>query len=132
MRYRLFPPLLVLAMAMGCASAGGAGNGSGASTTRHSSDVITTEEIQQATGLSTAYDAVQRLRPQFLRIRGPSTFGGAEGPVVYVNGMRRGGADSLRQIGITEVKEIRYLNARDATTKYGTGVSQGVIEVTTN
>ncbi|MEJ2217104.1 MAG: hypothetical protein P8099_10865 [Gemmatimonadota bacterium] len=131
MRHRYSTPLLVLALVAGCAS-GGAGNGDSAPRARRSSDIITAEELQQATGLSTAYDAVQRLRPQFLRIRGPSTIAGAEGPRVYVNGMERGGVDALRQIGIMEVKEIRYINARDATTKYGTGVSQGVIEVTTH
>jgi hypothetical protein len=27
------------------------------------------------------------------------------------------------------VREIRYINARDATTRWGTGVSSGVIQV---
>ncbi|MEJ2186480.1 MAG: hypothetical protein P8Z36_11130 [Gemmatimonadota bacterium] len=128
MRYRHGVLLVTLAAVAACASAGGPGNPG----ERRSADVITAAEIQKVTGLTTAYDAVQRLRPQFLRTHGRSTFVGSEGIVVYVDGMQRGGVDALRQIGINDVKEIRYVNARDATTKYGTGVNQGVIEVLTH
>lgn len=129
MRYRFAAPLLVLAFAAGCASANAGAEGT---VPHRSTNIITAAEIQQATGLSTAYDAVQRLRPQFLRVRGPSTIMGSESVVVIVDGMQRGGPDVLREISATDVKEIRYVNARDATTKYGTGVNQGVIEVTTH
>lgn len=128
MRYRHVVLFVTLAAAAACASAGGPGNPG----ERRSADVITAAEIQKVTGLTTAYDAVQRLRPQFLRTHGRSTFVGSEGIVVYVDGMQRGDLDALRQIGINDVKEIRYVNARDATTKYGTGVNQGVIEVLTH
>ncbi|HKJ92352.1 MAG TPA: hypothetical protein VJ957_04245 [Longimicrobiales bacterium] len=128
MRIRFIVPLLAVALVGSCASAGA----NGASGPKRSSDVITQEEIQQATGLSTAYDAVQRLRPQFLRLRGPGTITGSEGLVVFVDGMQQGGIEELRRIDISQVKQIRYVNARDATTKYGTGMSQGVIEVTTH
>ncbi len=126
MRNRLVVPLFMLVIAAGCASAGGSAN---AAPRRGAANVITAREIQQLTGVSTAYDAVQRLRPQFLNAR--STVLGSGGVVVYVNGMQRGGVSILRQVAANEVKEIRYISARDATTKYGSGLTQGVIEVTT-
>lgn len=129
MRYRFVMPLLLLAVATACASAGGAQNGTDAPKVRRSRDVITLEEIQQATGLKTAYDAVQRLRPYFLQTRGTSSFGHSSSVTVYVNGMPQGGPSSLEQINIQQVEEIRYLSASDATIKYGTGVTGGVIEV---
>lgn len=126
MRNWLVPPLFMLVLAAGCASAGGGAN---AAPKRGARNVITAQEIQQLTGVSTAYEAVQRLRPQFLNAR--STVLGSGGTVVYVNGMRRGGVNALQQVAANEVKEIRYISARDATTKYGSGLTQGVIEVTT-
>ncbi len=51
--------------------------------------------------------------------------------MVYLDGMRTGGVPVLRNIDANNVREIRYVPARDATTKYGTGHSQGVIEVRT-
>jgi hypothetical protein len=80
----------------------------------------------------TAYDLVQRLRPQFLRGRGVSTGanGQATGPVIYLDNVLFGPTDALRQIRAENVKEIRYLNASDATTRWGTNHDSGVIMVT--
>jgi outer membrane cobalamin receptor len=115
--------LLVLA-ASACASSG--------SRTGRSSDLITAEEIEAAS-VSTAYEAIQRLRPAFLRGRGQSSFSnpGADLPIVYVNGIRTGSVDQLHSIPAQDVQTIRYVNASDATTRYGTGHTGGIIEVTT-
>jgi hypothetical protein len=98
-------------------------------------DVITQEEIQQAPGASTAYEVVRLLRPQFLYHRGVQSVrqpvDPSAGILVYVDGVRSGGIDQLRSIPADQVAEIRWLNARDATTKYGTGHGYGVIAVTT-
>lgn len=130
MRYRMVMPLAMLLVAAACASTGGAQNGNDAPRTRHSRNVITLEEIQNATGLKTAYDAVQSLRPQFFQNRGATSFTHSSGVTVYVNGMPQGGPSALQRINIGQVKEIRYLSRNDATIKYGTGISGGVIEVT--
>jgi hypothetical protein len=58
-----------------------------------------------------------------------STGGG--GIMVYVDGVRRGGLDVLQSIGIEQVGELRFLDANDATTRYGTGHVYGAIEVRT-
>jgi len=51
--------------------------------------------------------------------------------VVIVDNAQRGGLELLKGIRAAVVAEMRYLNARDATTLYGTGFLGGVITVTT-
>ena len=97
------------------------------------SDVITAEEIAKS-GMNNAYDAVKTLRPAWLRTRGaistdPDSPSGG-GIQVYVDGVHVGGTDELNNVLAERVQEMRYLGANDATTKYGTGHTQGVIEVT--
>ncbi len=129
--------ILAAALSTACAT-------SGETTTRGSSEVITAEEIT-AIQVGTAFEAVQRLRPQFLRYRGTTTLSNSapEGQptgranvsgtelVVYVDNVRVGGINVLHNITSERVREIRFLPARDATTKYGGGHMGGVIEVRT-
>lgn len=139
MRKSLVATLLTAATVAACASGAAAGAGAPGGSTY----VVTAEEIQQSQ-VSTAFDAIQRLRPQWLFDRGTSSIreSGPEGqpvqrigdpitdgPVVFVNGTRAGAVSVLRNIPAELVQEMRFLRARDATTKYGTGYPQGVIEV---
>lgn len=93
--------------------------------------VITAQEIGDL-NVSTAYDVVRQLRPEFLRSRGTSSVrqSGGDFAIVYINGMRAGGLDQLNGIRATDVDTIRYISAADATTRWGTGHAGGVIEVT--
>jgi hypothetical protein len=102
--------------------------------------LITEEEI--ATGsYQTALDIVQNLRPTMLRGRGATTGvtgadasgyeGSVAGVVVYLEEVRLGGIESLRSIPAAGVKEIRFISARDATTRWGTGHPSGAIQVIT-
>lgn len=104
-----------------------------ASQSRGSSDILTREEIS-ASGATTAYEAVVQLRPAFLRARGARSMRDPTPltPVVYVNDMRHGGIDVLMSIRVEEIDEIRYIGAADATTRWGTGHSGGVIQVRAN
>lgn len=129
MRHGAVLAALVAAFAVGCASTG--------SSERSSSnrDVLTRAEIDAAgPQIQTAYEAVQRLRPRFLRERSNPTAGiGAnrvDPIVVYINGVRRGGVAELRRIQIRNVEEIRYVRPTDATTRYGMNHGSGAIEVT--
>jgi hypothetical protein len=97
-----------------------------------SRSVITRAEID-ASNVSTAFDAVERLRPNFLRSHGPTSVRQASGPLarVYVDGSSMGGIDQLRGIAAGVVESIEYLPARDATTRFGTGHEGGAIMVLT-
>lgn len=124
---RALPALTLMVALTGCATtqAGKPGN----------QDVITQEEIQKTPGASTAYDVVRLLRPQFLYRRGVQSIrqpvDPSSGILVYVDGSRAGGVDELKSIPSDQVEEIRWINARDATTRYGTDHGYGVIAVTT-
>jgi hypothetical protein len=97
-----------------------------------SSHRLGAEEISSVS-YSTAYEAVQMLRPRWLLSRGLASLADPNPsyPVVIVDNVQRGELDLLRSIRAEVVAEIRYVNARDATTRYGTGFVGGAIEVTT-
>ncbi|HEU5208265.1 MAG TPA: TonB-dependent receptor plug domain-containing protein [Longimicrobiales bacterium] len=123
---RRIPYLVLLALFVGaCAS-------SGSPRSLSSRNVITQQEIESV-NVSTAYEVVQQLRPHFLQGRGQTSIQdpGSSMPVVYVNGVRYGSPDVLRGMRSMDLREIRFLSASDATTRYGTGHVGGVIEVTT-
>lgn len=94
--------------------------------------VITEREIEES-ALLDAFEVVRALRPEFLRTRGSSSFRATE-PVeaqVYVDGVRIGDPASLRRLPRDVLREIRYIDAREATTRYGTGHGAGAILVAT-
>jgi hypothetical protein len=51
--------------------------------------------------------------------------------IVYMDDVRLGEPSSMVNIPASRIREIRFMNARDATTRWGTGHSSGVILVTT-
>jgi hypothetical protein len=83
------------------------------------------------TALLTAYDAVERLRPFYLRQRGPSTLlsVGDTRVKVFLNDVPIGGVDVLRTIPASEVAWIRYLSPPEATVRFGTQAGGGAIIV---
>jgi hypothetical protein len=95
-----------------------------------SSSLLTTEEIMK-TGQPTAYRVIQTLRPQWLLVRRMgSSSGRVETIKVYVQGNRYGEVAALESLLSSTIKEIRHMDARDATTRYGTGHGSGAILVT--
>ena len=125
----------VLAAAMVSLAACASSGSSGVSARAQNPSVISLDEIE-ASSASNAYEVIQRLRPNFLRTRGavhgtPGSTNAIEmvDLVVYLNDNRLGGSDQLRQIATTDIREIRYFNSSEATTKWGTGHSAGAIQV---
>lgn len=124
---------LLLAIALAACAGGSAGaNASSADLggTRRASNLIAADEIADASAASSAYDLVQRLRPNFLRSRGKSAGGQPHYATVYVDGVRRGGPDALRQVVGASVREIRYLSGPEATLRFGIDHEGGAILVT--
>ena len=126
--------IAVLALAA-CSSGGGSAAQSSGTTSarRGGQNLITAEEIASSGGLENALDAVQRLRPSMMRPRTTTFQSGNQAagvPVlVYSDEVKLGGIENLRSIPISQVREIRYLSATDATQRWGTGHSSGVIQV---
>lgn len=108
-------------------------------TTAPDSRTLTTAEITQS-GLTTAWDVVERLRPQWLHVRaarslnggGPAVSGpGATSVVVYVDGVRAGDLTALKDVNAASVESMKFLDASEATNEHGTGHLYGAIEVRT-
>jgi hypothetical protein len=98
---------------------------------RGSASVIVEAEIP-ASGAQNALEVIQRVRPSMLRARNGSTEEtGVMDIVFYIDGVRAGDRQAVTSVLATNVKEIRFLAAPDATTRFGTGHALGAILVTT-
>lgn len=127
-------------LALSAAACGGGGSGTSAQPAmdrpaRGPANLITEAEINSGV-YQTALEVVQNLRPGMLIPRGTSPTARESSTasvpiVVYQDDVRLGDISSLANIPANRVKEIRVLSASDATTRYGTGHSSGVILVTT-
>ena len=98
-----------------------------------SGTIITEAEIDSA-HVSTAYDVIQKLRPNFLISRGKLSLDPAAAPSlprVYVDDQFYGDASTLRGILAGTIESIRYYSAGDAQYKYGHDNAAGVIAITT-
>ncbi|MGH7603382.1 MAG: hypothetical protein ACRENK_05200 [Gemmatimonadaceae bacterium] len=132
MRMRYFAVVVVVA-GIGCASGGSTTSSDDTARPHRSSSVITEQEIASSSA-TTAYEAVEKLHPEFLRSRGETTTGSDSGlPDVYVGTVRYGDTSSLRNIAASNVREIHFYRGAEAGTKYGmqnpNGIN-GIIEVT--
>ena len=129
---RIFPcrrvplALLALSVALGACASGG-----GSSPSRSSSARLTAAELE-VDASQDLYTVIQRRRPQWLQNRAPATAQGRQQISVILDGVRQqGGPEVLRSMRAGDVEEVRFLNARDATTRYGTDMTAGAIEVVT-
>ncbi|HEU0054133.1 MAG TPA: Plug domain-containing protein [Longimicrobium sp.] len=98
---------------------------------RRDTNRITQEELSSR-AFRDAYEAVQSLRPMWLRVRGASSAARGVVPArVYQNGMPAGdNPEALRNIRIESIASIEYLRAADATTRFGDDNQGGAILVT--
>lgn len=98
---------------------------------RRSENLITSDELSGSTAQN-VFQAVQVLRPGWLRSRARTSLGAggsADGLWVYMDNTRYGGIDALRQLPLTGIIEIRYLDPAEATTRFGTGHTLGAIVI---
>lgn len=118
-RPRVWLASLFVVLASGCASTGGSSEG-------RRSDLLTREEILGAE-VTNLYDAVQRLRPRWLSVRGTRSFNMETSIVVFQNDMHLGAAASLRELSPDLAYEIAYMDgARAAATLPGITSGQHV------
>lgn len=96
--------------------------------TRTRSDRLTQEEILR-TQMTNMYDVIQRLQPGWLT---PQRERGLPAPIgVFVDNVRVGNVDFLRQIPATQVAEARFLSNRDIaaelTTRQQAGIASAIM-----
>ncbi len=123
--FRLLLGIVLVGMISACASTQPSPAGARKDLTR-----ITYEEIR-GTEVSTAFDVVQRLRPHWLEVRGRDSFRSPSSIVVYVDNVRMGDPATLRQMSVTNLREIQFIDAITATRLYGTNHGAGAILVRT-
>ena len=108
----------------GCASTAGSSDGG-------SPNTLTGEQLI-ATRQGSLYQAVQTLRPYWLRPRGANSLSGPSEVVLFVNGSPYGTVRDLNTITIDSVMEIQFMSASEAGARYGTTAgSSGVLLVRT-
>ena len=94
---------------------------------------ISEDEVDASQGV-TAYEVIQRLRPNFLTYRGETSLERKKSqpyPSVFVDGMEFGSVGTLRNIPALQISTIRLYRSWDAATTFGTGKMAGVIAITT-
>ncbi len=109
----------------GCAGAtsqGGARPGNGTT--------VTQTELA-TTNANNVYDALAKLRPEWLSSRGATSVTDATptGVDVYMNGTFLGKADYLREVRLQDVTKVTYWNAGQAAARFGMGHPRGVLEI---
>ena len=102
-----------------CASGGSGGNNSSGPY-----NVLTASQLRD-TSTQSVYDAIRRLRPQWLRVRGRTSINavGPDEPVVYVDGARYGSLNDLGRMDVNQVTRAEFVDPLEATTPCVTSLS---------
>ncbi len=119
MRRLSLPFFALLVLTAACASGGG-GAAAGDEASGGNANIMTMEDLAPYQG-STAFDAVNRARRQWTRARG------SDRVAVYLDSRELGGTGELRNVLVAQLREIRYIEPRDAQREYGVGYNSGVI-----
>jgi hypothetical protein len=101
-----------------------------AETTRGDRNVITRTQIGDPR-FTTAYDAVEALRSNWLNTRGSDSFRNPSIVRVYLDNVSLGDKETLRSIAISTISYIRYFDGISASSRWGLDHGAGVIYVST-
>jgi hypothetical protein len=128
--------LVAVATALGCASQGPSSGSSASGISQKSANYLPFAEIADAhADATTVYDAVARLRPNWLAPHGVTSSTASsttEFATVFVDGVLYGDLSTLRNLQAYHVADIRYYDITQSGAKYGIrGGSSGVIDVRT-
>ena len=124
--------LIAVAATLGCASGSGTSERALNAQSRMAT-VLTYDELASAKAdVGTAYDAIARLRPNWLAPHGTMSSNpeANQYATVYMDGQQIGSIESLRRINAYNVAQIRYHDITQAGARFGIrGGMGGVIEV---
>lgn len=97
-----------------------------------SGNQITFDQLSMDIGGRSTYEVIQRVRPQWLRKRGTSSFNSTSEISVYLDtnsATRFGSPSSLKQIRATDVESVEYFGSSEAQARFGLDNIHGVIFV---
>lgn len=129
-----YPVTAAVAVVIACAPAAGTFDSFTTPTSApRRSEVLTAEEIADTKAEEvTAYDALSRLRPNWLAAHGVTSFTsqGTAYAIVYMDDQKYGDINMLRNFKAFQVSEIRYYDFTQAGARFGVAAGAGgVIEV---
>ena len=81
---------------------------------------------------TTAYEAVEGLRSNWLTTRGSDSFSNPSVIRVYLDNVSLGDKEALRRISVESIAYIKWVDAPTATQRWGTNHGAGVIYVSTH
>ncbi len=130
----LYPVAAAVAAALACASAAPAVESFDTPTTAPRwAEVLTAEEITNTKAEEvSAYEALSRLRPNWLAAHGVTSFSqkGTAYAIVYMDDQKYGDLNTLKNFKAFQVSEIRYYDFTQAGARFGVAAGNGgVIEV---
>lgn len=125
MRSRFILASILAFLVVGCATSGGSSG-----EPRVNRDLLTEEDLADMENY-TAFEAVRRLRPMWMRPGGVRNSANPAGyyPHVFVDGAPYGPMDSLSGFRAADIQQMRYVDPTDATIRYGGRYQGGVILV---
>ena len=91
-----------------------------------------TRDQLAAANTTNLYDAISKVRPEWLSTRGPTSVTNSTPTSVdvFMNGSMLGKAEYMKELGILDVTTVRYWDAASASARFGMGHPRGVIEIT--
>jgi hypothetical protein len=91
---------------------------------------LSTAELEAAP-YANVFEVVQALRPNWLRLKGATSFRPVEYVRVYLDGSLLGAPEQLRQVSTRSIATIRWFDGVAATQRWGLDHGQGAIVVST-
>ena len=124
-----FVTLMLVFGATACSSSGTASGGPARAS--RNPNLVTAAELAESTQIN-LFDALRRLRPAWLRVRGSGTVRSNQETFiqVYIDNVLRGSSALLARIRTSSVSEIRYMDPNDASLRYGSSHRDGAIMIT--
>lgn len=122
----VFLIVLPLLLAAGCASGPSGGGGPATTTERQDPNQLRADEISR---FGSAFQAIQALRSQWLRVRSAGSFNTRGQVQVYRDGTRLGGPEVLDRMSTADIGFIQYYDGRAASQRWGLGHENGAIYV---
>ena len=106
-------------------------SGTQASQAGQSRTVLTHAQLA-ATNSQNLFDAISKLHSEWLSTRGPTsaTDSSPSSVSVFMGNTNLGKAESLREVMVIDVAEVKYWDAGQAAARFGMGHPRGVIEIT--
>ena len=104
---------------------------SGVTPAGSSRNVLTHAQLA-ATNSTNLFDAITKLHSEWLSTRGPTsaTDSSPASVSIFMGGTMLGKAESLREVMVIDVDEVKYWDAGQAAARFGMGHPRGVIEIT--